>query len=374
MTFRVVRKIHIQKSVRKTCNCPKTPTVKTAVAPPQLFPGGLFSTEFWQYVIFEKYHLQRPSNRTRMFLDSHGLDVSQGTITNGLKRLHDKRIFKPLVESIRKRILRAKQLAMDETGWKIFQEIDGKKGYQHWLWVKLAKDCALFTLDSSRSRKAAQRDLSGEPIVVTSDMHKAYLNLGDNVTNSWCWAHVRRYILKLQNRPSLKTSAKGWLERIDWIYHCNNQRLSASTEKEFKLHDRKLREAMAEFESLSLRSSKRSKNEEARKVFSMIVRHWDGLNLFVDRPSIPMDNNDSERALRNPVVGRKNYYGSGACWSGELAADLFSIFTTLEMNSINPRTWLLEYLSAVASNGGQAPDDASSFLPWNTPPLHYLHS
>ena len=24
-----------------------------------------------------------------------------------------------------------------------------------------------------------------------------------------------------------------------------------------------------------------------------------------------MDNNTAERALRNPVVGRKNYYGSG---------------------------------------------------------------
>ena len=94
---------------------------------------------------------------------------------------------------------------------------------------------------------------------------------------------------------------------------------------------------MAEFESLSKRNSKRSRNEEARNTFSMIVRHWHGLSLFVELPAIPMDNNSSERALRNPVVGRKNYYGSGACWSGGLAADLFSIFTTLEMNNMGSR-------------------------------------
>ena len=45
--------------------------------------------------------------------------------------------------------------------------------------------------------------------------------------------------------------------------------------------------------------------------------HWQGLTLFVEDPDLPMDNNQAERALRGPVVGRKNYYGSGAQWSGE---------------------------------------------------------
>ena len=51
---------------------------------------------------------------------------------------------------------------------------------------------------------------------------------------------------------------------------------------------------------------------------------------------------DAQRALRGPVVGRKNYYGSGAQWSGELSATLFSLFHTLERWRINPRTWLTE--------------------------------
>jgi len=33
-----------------------------------------------------------------------------------------------------------------------------------------------------------------------------------------------------------------------------------------------------------------------------------------------MDNNEAERRLRNPVVGRKNYYGNGSVWSGVLSA------------------------------------------------------
>jgi transposase len=47
-------------------------------------------------------------------------------------------------------------------------------------------------------------------------------------------------------------------------------------------------------------------------VLKSFATHWEGLMVFVDHPQIPMDNNGSERTLRNPVVGRKNYYGSGA--------------------------------------------------------------
>jgi len=41
-----------------------------------------------------------------------------------------------------------------------------------------------------------------------------------------------------------------------------------------------------------------------------------------------------------PALGRKNYYGSNAEWSGTLAMTLFSVFATLQEVDINPRTWL----------------------------------
>ena len=78
-----------------------------------------------------------------------------------------------------------------------------------------------------------------------------------------------------------------------------------------------------------------------------------------------MDNNRTERTQRGPVVGRKNYYGSGALWSGKLAAMLFSVFSTLKLHGINPRQWLTRYLDACAAAGGKAPENVADFLPWN---------
>ena len=77
-----------------------------------------------------------------------------------------------------------------------------------------------------------------------------------------------------------------------------------------------------------------------------------------------MDNNTAERILRNPVVGRKNSYGSGSVWSAHLAAMMFSVLQTVLLWGLNPHHWLRAFLQACAESGGQSPTDLSAFLPW----------
>ena len=52
---------------------------------------------------------------------------------------------------------------------------------------------------------------------------------------------------------------------------------------------------------------------------------------------------------------------------GVLAAMLFTLFTTVTLGRLNVRRWLTWYLQSCADNGGRAPADTTSFLPWNLP-------
>jgi len=79
---------------------------------------------------------------------------------------------------------------------------------------------------------------------------------------------------------------------------------------------------------------------------------------------VPMDNNAAERALRQVAVARKNFYGSAAPWSGELAMGCFTILATLRQHGIGPRRYFQAYLEACARAGGKAPDNLEEFLPW----------
>jgi transposase len=167
--YRLVKLIHKRKKIVRSCKCTKSPTVKTAQGPDKLAAGGMFTTRFWAYLIFEKFQLQRPTHRVRQLWKAHGLDVSQGTITNGLKRLHERNIFKPLADAIRARIREGSRQQSDETGWKVFQEIEGKEGYQHWLWVTVGADSTAFRVEPTRSKESALKMIGKQPTILTSD-------------------------------------------------------------------------------------------------------------------------------------------------------------------------------------------------------------
>ncbi len=136
--------------------------------------------------------------------------------------------------------------------------------------------------------------------------------------------------------------------------------------KVFKEKDQKLQEALLKMEQ---KCNEELLDEELhklkRKVLRSLRNHWEGLTIFVHQPEIPMDNNEAERCLRNPVIGRKNYYGSGAVWSGTVTQMMFTIFQTLLLNKINPRLFLLSYFDECARNKGSIPSEPERFLPWN---------
>jgi transposase len=180
----------------------------------------------------------------------------------------------------------------------------------------------------------------------------------------FCWAHVRRDFVRVgKGWPELKSRALEWLRRIRDLYRWNRQRLTHPADPAGQAG---LRQAVAAMrQQLDAALADPALRTPARKVLTSLQEHWSGLTHFVDDPRIPMDNNLSERRLRGPALGRKNYYGSGALWSGRLAATLFSILATLKLWQINPRLWLNWYLQSCAEAGSQAPTDIEPFLPWN---------
>jgi len=183
---------------------------------------------------------------------------------------------------------------------------------------------------------------------------------------AFCWAHVRRDFIRLaKSYPNLKSWAIEWLMLIRGTYRCNRLRVTQLGTPEFAATDWKLRGIMESMKSKAAEQLSDAKlREPCRKVLVSLQKHWVGLTRFVDDPRIPMDNNASERAIRGPGLGRKNYYGSHSAWSGQLAVMLFSIFATLLKWKINPQTWLKYYLDACASAGGKAPSHVDEFLPW----------
>jgi hypothetical protein len=70
------------------------------------------------------------------------------------------------------------------------------------------------------------------------------------------------------------------------------------------------------------------------------ITNWDRLTRFVDDARIPLDNNATERAIRGPVVGRKNHYGSKSQRGTEIAATFYTLLETAKLIGIDPAGYL----------------------------------
>src|SRR5262249_45219758 len=92
-------------------------------APAEDTPGSLL----------DKFLFYRSTYRLLEDLRTQGLDLSQGTLTDGLQRLLP--LFEPLYDHLVEHSRRQALWHADETRWLVFATREGKVGYRWYLWV-----------------------------------------------------------------------------------------------------------------------------------------------------------------------------------------------------------------------------------------------
>jgi len=244
-------------------------------------------------------------------------------------------------------------------------------GHRWYLWVFRSASTVVFRLDPSRSAKVPQGHFGEEATgILNVDRYSAYKTMlpDGRILLAFCWVHVRRDFLAVaKDWPKQEEWALGWVNRIGRLYLLNDERLAVLDEPaDFAEAQQALVAGVAQMKKeRDAQLADPKLHPTCRKALQSLERHWSGLVLFVLHPEVPMDNNQAERDLRNPVVGRKNYYGSGSVWSGQLTAQLFTLLQTLLLWKLNPRHWLAVYLQACAEHGGKTPPEPEQWLPWN---------
>ena len=195
-----------------------------------------------------------------------------------------------------------------------------------------------------RPRAAALE--AGRRLVISSDFHRAYQSLAriDGVDPLWCFAHIRRYFLRARaaHPEALGDWADAWTERIALLYRAPppwpppRRDAAEHAEGHGPLRSGPSTDIDAHRQLQAISACEGLLHPAAAKVIATLNNERDGLARHQDLPQLPLDNNTAERALRNPVIGRKNYYGSGARWAADLAAGTWTITATAAQNGLQP--------------------------------------
>jgi len=383
-----ITEIHVSAHVRrikrkvyaKACHCDGVPGIIAATPEPRLFPKCANGLSVWTEILLSKFLFSRATTNLCRDYDLRGLPISLGTLTDGLKRMSP--LFEPIIEEFTKKQLTEDLFHNDETGWKVFEAIEGKMGNRWYLWVTQSQSVVYYIMAPTRSGDIPIEYFTGldktlDQVIVVCDRYSAYKRLCreiDLIVLAFCWAHVRRDFLDAaKSWPGLEAWMFTWVDTIGGLYALNKQRLLhwdetralADQSEKFKQQQSPLEVASNQMKVRCDRElKKKTLHTTQRKVLESLSNHWVGLTVFIECPQVPMDNNVAEQRMRNPAMGRKNYSGSSSQWAAHLAAMMFSVFQTLLLWKLNPFHWLYCYLSACAENGGHVPENIADFIPW----------
>jgi transposase len=370
---RAYRRRYRRQRYLRTCSCTNLPRIVTAPPPPKIVPKGLLGVSVWVAVLVGKFAQYQPTHRLLADLRDRNLDLSAATVADGLRHL--KTLMQPIYDGLARHQRDQDFWQGDETRWLVFAT-DEPHPNQAWsLFVMRSTDTVVFLLEAQRTHDVPQRYLQDQAGILEVDRASIYPAMRQvkdgRVVLALCWAHQRRDFVHLlvawQDQPTVVAWAGVWLERIGQLFDANAARVRVRADPSaFAEQDRIVRAqvlGMAQQRDAELQQA--DLHPACRKALESLHRHWAGLTVFVEHPEVPMDNNAAERSERGPALGRKNYYGSGALWSGQLAAYMFSLFQTLQLWNLSCQRWLTAYLQACADAGGVVPANPEAFLPWN---------
>lgn len=333
--------------------------IVTAPAPPKIKSGSSYSDELIIDVVTSKYCDLIPIERYAGMAGRNSLaDLPPQSLielthifANFVQKAYDK---------LKEEVTSEDVLHADETPHRMLEENDKKSWY---LWGFSTRMSCYFEIHNTRSGDVASEILQNSACeylvsdvfsgygkaVKDSNVHRKSKNL-PLIKNVYCNAHARRKFRESESRfpeeASYFIGVYGKIYRLNKMSHLWPQKTQRL---------RKLMQPL--FEEIKSRSIEMmggySSKSSIGKAMSYFLKNYEGLTLFLDNPLLPIDNNSQERLLRNPVIGRKTWYGTHSQRGAQTNATLFSLVESCKLNKVNPREYFKKLVQDL--HGGKEP-------------------
>ena len=324
-----------------------------------------YSEELRAQIVTEKYVFHMPANRQIKRMSKDGLDMSASTMDDIIE------ITCETVESLYKlqwqRVMKSRLLASDGSPMPVLDNEKHKTVKQYMIdYRSIDTGIPVFLstppmegikgVSNGRGKKIIEAHLSdwtGQALMC--DAYAGYdwvKKIGRVLCR--CDAHARRKMESaLKENPGLA--------RIGMTLH---QQIYA-VEEMIKAEERSMGRKMTSAEKVQFR------NENARPLWNnlklwcekeilnlphesrifdamnYLLRHYDELIAYLDIADMPLDNTDTERSIRDMVMGKQAYLYCRNYESVDRACIMYSLFGACKVLGKNPERWLTYVLKHI---------------------------
>lgn len=344
---------HLEHHARQKYRCACNGAVVTAPAPPTLIPGGRYTPAFAVSVAVAKYTDHLPLERQVRMMAREGLAVDSQTLWDQLQALA--RHLEPTYDALGRQALAAPVIHVDETRWPRLGSDGPAAGT---VWGVATPTIAFYRILPGKSAEEGRQLLGGYRGTVVVDGYAVYEVLardGPGFALAHCWAHTKRkYEAIAEHWPTACGDIDAWISDLYAVERLVPSPFpgdAAAQAVRHQLRQERSRPIAARIKSWATDQVGLPRSEFGKAVRYMLER-WTGLTRFLDNPCIPLDNNAAERALRGPVVGRKNHYGSKSLRGTQVAALFYTLCETAKLAGVDPHAYLRHAVDAALRKPG----------------------
>src|SRR3954470_338216 len=349
-------------------------TVVQAPTPARLIEGGIPTEALVAHVLVARYADHLPLYRQAQMMERQGVDLDRSTLSFWMGYAAAE--IAPVVARLREMLLQSTRLFADETVVPVLDPGRGrtKQGY---FWA-IARDdrpwggdqppAVVYSYAPGRGHIHANTLLGGYRGILQCDGYNAYKKFGGikstdpPVTLAFCWSHVRRGFYDLaKSKAPIATEA---LKRIAALYEIEARVRGTSAADRLIVRQAESKPLVTDlrvwFETQLAKLPARGPLAEA---IGYALRHWDGLDRFLEDGRIELDNNSVERAMRPVCLSRKNSLFAGSDEGGENWACLASLIETCKLSGVNPQAYFTDLLTRLVNGWPQNRID--ELMPWH---------
>ena len=336
---KLVRRRILRMKYRGACGC-----LKTAPGPTTLVDGGQYGIDLAAEFVVRKFHDHLPWERQAKALERDGLRLAPTTMWNQTR--HVALLLEDVYKAIRKNIVSGHLRHTDETRWRVIEGVENKTQY---VWLFRNHHHAYFTIEDSRSGDVPKRILEGATGALIADDYAGYnaVTKDQHFNRVQCWSHTRRKFFEIQNTyPQVDV----FLDLVSDLYK-KDREFRNSKNQSPKYRRQLCRPIIMAIDTW--RKNQHSLPKSAfRKALNYMADNWSGLIAFLKDPKLPLDNNPAEQALRQVVLGRKNFMFNRSMEGARITAMLYTICVSCAMNGVDPKTYIRETIIRIRNCRG----------------------
>lgn len=341
-------------------------TIAVAAMPLLPLPRSNAGPSLLAELMMNKYYFHLPFYRQIAMLKMTGFHLPQSTLNGWFQGSSD--LLRALYLRLKDIVLASDYIQVDESTVPVIDN-EKHKTRKAYLWMvrSVMDDLVFFHYDKgSRAQKVVVDLLKDFKGAIQTDGYSAYsiYERKKGVLLLSCWAHARRKFHESLQED--KNGAEYALEQIGKLYKVEQMAddQDLDFEQRSELRKRLAYPIMRAFEKwIVAYHPKAIPGGRMSKALSYTYNLFERLSRYhLDGRYLP-DTNLAENAIRPLAVGRKGYLFCGNHDAAENAAIMYSLLGCCKASDVNPREWLTDVFSKIASYNANYNLDLSDLLP-----------